>query len=250
MRTIRGITVCLMCRKKKIFKESERSYIDYFKDINKFSPLSKDEERILWEKYKKHNDIDARNKIITSNLKFVARVASKYVGMGLSYPELIAEGNHGLMKAISKFDYERNFKTISYSVWWIRQSILEALNKRNSINGDELPECKKELLDYDTDIEYNVNDVDEAYVEQSDFESLKDYEQSKMASMLLDCLTQRERSVIVSYFGLENKEEKTLEEIGAEFGLTKERIRQIKECALKKLRSEALEKSMTSEIYA
>ena len=239
-----------MGRKKKVFIEHERSSVDYFNDINKFSPLSKDEEKTLWEKYKKDNDIAARDKIINSNLRFVAGVASKYIGMGLSYPELIAEGNHGLMKAMSKFDYERNFKTISYSVWWIRQSILEALKKRNSINGDDLPEFQKELIDYDTDSDYSVSSVDDVYVEPSDFESLKDSEQTKITSMLLNCLTPRERSVIVNYFGLEDKEEKTLEEIGAEFGLTKERIRQIKECALKKLRSEALEKSITSEIYS
>lgn len=239
-----------MGRKKKIFNDADRSSIDYFNEINKFSPLSKDEEKTLWEKYKKNNDMAARDKIINSNLRFVAGVASKYIGMGLSYPELIAEGNHGLMKAMSKFDYERNFKTISYSVWWIRQSILEALKKRNSINGDDLPEYQKELVDYDTDNDYSVSSVDDAYVEPSDFESLKDSEQAKITSMLLNCLTPRERAVIVNYFGLEDKEEKTLEEIGAEFGLTKERIRQIKECALKKLRSEALEKSITSEIYS
>lgn len=239
-----------MGRKKKIFNDFERSSIDYFKDINNFSPLSKDEEKSLWEKYKKNNDMAARDKIIKSNLRFVASVASRYVGMGLSYPDLIAEGNHGLMKAISKFDYERDFKTISYSVWWIRQSILEALKKRNAINGDELPEYQKENIDYETDNDYVVSSVDDVYVESSDFESLKDSEQIKITSMLLNCLTQRERSVIVNYFGLENNEEKTLEEIGAEFGLTKERIRQIKECALKKLRSEALEKSITSEIYS
>lgn len=239
-----------MGRKKKIFNDADRSSIDYFNEINKFSPLSKDEEKTLWEKYKKNNDMAARDKIINSNLRFVAGVASKYIGMGLSYPELIAEGNHGLMKAMSKFDYERNFKTISYSVWWIRQSILEALKKRNSINGDDLPEYQKELVDYDTDNDYSVSSVDDVYVEPSDFESLKDSEQAKITSMLLNCLTPRERAVIVNYFGLEDKEEKTLEEIGAEFGLTKERIRQIKECALKKLRSEALEKSITSEIYS
>lgn len=240
-----------MGRKKKNFSDFERSSIDYFKEINKFSPLSKDEEKSLWEKYKENNDIAARDKIIKSNLKFVARVASRYIGMGLSYPELIAEGNHGLMKAMSKFDYSRDFKTISYSVWWIRQSILEALKKRNAINGDELPNGQKESIDYETDTDYVISGIDEdVYVEQSDFESLKDSEQLKVTSMLLNCLTPRERSVIVSYFGLENKEEKTLEEIGEEFGLTKERIRQIKECALKKLRSEALEKSITSEIYS
>lgn len=240
-----------MGRKKKNIVDFERSSIDYFNDINKFSPLSKKEEKSLWEKYKKENDMSARDKIITSNLKFVASVAKPYIGMGLSYSDLIAEGNLGLMKAMEKFNYEMDYKTISYSVWWIRQTILEALKKRNSMNGDDLPDSTKDNIDYETDSDYVISGVDDdVYVEQSDFESLKNSEEIKVTSMLLGCLTERERSVIIKYFGLENKKEQTLEEIGAEFGLTKERIRQIKECALKKLRSEALEKSITSEIYS
>lgn len=235
-----------MRKKKKIINDFERSSIDYFNDINKFSPLSKDEEISLWERYKKNNDIAARDKIIKSNLKFVASVAKPYIGMGLSYSDLIAEGNLGLMKAMEKFKYEKGYKTISYSVWWIRQNILEALKKRNLLKGDELN---------NTDIQENENETDdeeiiepENYVDQFNFDNLNVMDDSKVVKNLMDVLTEREKEVISSYFGLNSTDEMTLEEIGEDFGLTKERIRQIKECALKKLRTEALKNSITSEI--
>ena len=113
-----------MLKQKKIINDFERSSLTYFNEISEFKPLSREEEFSLWERYRKNNDIGARDKLIKSNLKFVASVAKNYQGLGLSYADLIAEGNCGLLKAIDKFDYEKGFKTISYSVWWIRQSIL------------------------------------------------------------------------------------------------------------------------------
>ena len=138
----------------------------YFNEINKYKSLSLDEELSLWERYKKNNDLKAKEKIITSNLKFVASVAKNYQGRGLSYSDLIAEGNCGLIKAIDKFDYKKKYKTISYSVWWIRQSILEAIKERNNIKGDDLPfDYEKQAEDDDnlnlTTISYNSNFIDE-----------------------------------------------------------------------------------------
>jgi RNA polymerase primary sigma factor len=187
--------------------------------------------------------------IINSNLKFVASVAKDYIGLGLPYSDLIAEGNLGLLKAIDNFDYQRGFKTISYSVWWIRQTIMEALKKRNSIKCDELIEEQKNDIDCDFEDEYNINEQDNNYDEYEDFDSFKNSEEIKIISMLFDGLSQREIFILKNYFGLDGYEELTLEKIGEELNLTKERVRQIKECALKKLRSAALEKSITSEIY-
>ena len=236
-----------MRKKKKSINDFEKSSSIYFSEISNFSPLSKEEEKSLWERYKKQNDISARDKIIKSNLKFVASVAKPYIGMGLSYPELIAEGNLGLMKAIDKFDYELGNKTISYSVWWIRQTILEALNKRNIINGDD-SEFKTEVNE-----EMNTDDiVNESYSEkysEDDDTEIKIAEEVAVVANLLDCLNDREREVIKDYYGIDTDDELTLEEIGKKFNLTKERIRQIKESALKKLRNEALKNSITSEIY-
>ena len=237
-----------MLKKKKIINDFERSSQTYFKEISEFKPLSREEEFSLWERYRKNNDIGARDKLIKSNLKFVASVAKNYQGLGLSYADLIAEGNCGLLKAIDKFDYEKGFKTISYSVWWIRQSILEALKERAGIEGDSLPQDFEKQNQYEDDEQNCDTTIEEEYI-SSDSEEFKIEELKKTINMLIGCLTEREQYVISEYYGLNAKEGVTLEEIGASMGLTKERVRQIKEKALKKLRSEALNNSITSDIY-
>ena len=237
-----------MLKKKKIINDFERSSQTYFKEISEFKPLSREEEFSLWERYRKNNDIGARDKLIKSNLKFVASVAKNYQGLGLSYADLIAEGNCGLLKAIDKFDYEKGFKTISYSVWWIRQSILEALKERAGIEGDSLPQDFEKQNQYEDEEQSSDTTIEEEYI-SSDSEEFKIEELKKTINMLIGCLTEREQYVISEYYGLNAKEGATLEEIGASIGLTKERVRQIKEKALKKLRSEALNNSITSDIY-
>ncbi len=237
-----------MRKKKKKITDFDRSAIDYFNDISKFSTLSKEEELSLWEKYKKENDLKARDKIVKSNLKFVASVAKPYIGMGLSYSDLIAEGNLGFMKAIEKFDYTRDFKTISYSVWWIRQTILEALKKRNILKGDELTQSENMNEENNSDIDDNIIEPEE-YIDSFEFSNIKQTDDSFSMEKLFDTLTEREKKVISLYFGFDQNKDLTLEEIGKELGLTKERIRQIKECALKKMRTEALKNSITSETF-
>jgi RNA polymerase primary sigma factor len=237
-----------MLKKKKIVNDFERSSQTYFKEISEFKPLSREEEFSLWERYRKNNDIGARDKLIKSNLKFVASVARNYQGLGLSYADLIAEGNCGLLKAIDKFDYEKGYKTISYSVWWIRQSILEALKERAGIEGDSLPQDFEKQNPYDDD-EQETDDLIESEYIANNYDELKTEEIKKVISTLIDCLNDREQYVISEYFGLNAEEGKTLEEIGNSINLTKERVRQIKEKALKKLRSEALNNSITSDIY-
>lgn len=237
-----------MLKKKKIVNDFEKSSQTYFKEISEFKPLSREEEFSLWERYRKNNDISARDKLIKSNLKFVASVAKSYQGLGLSYADLIAEGNCGLLKAIDKFDYEKGFKTISYSVWWIRQSILEALKERAGIEGDSLPQDFERQNQYEDEEQTNEATIEEEYI-SSDSEEFKIEELKKTINMLIGCLTEREQYVVSEYYGLNAKEGTTLEEIGVSMGLTKERVRQIKEKALKKLRSEALNNSITSDIY-
>lgn len=234
-----------MIKKKKIASDFDRIYSSYFKEIGDFSPLSKEEETSLWEQYKKNNDLSARDKIIKSNLKFVANVAKPYIGKGLSYADLIAEGNYGLMKAMEKFDYTKGFKTISYSVWWIKQAIREAILERNGLYGEDLPTDSEAPLDNDEETSYIENATPNEYIENLDIEGK---EKIEALSMLLDCLTKRERDIIKKYYGIDG-ESITLEEIGNSLNLTKERVRQIKEKALKKLRSEALNNSINCDIY-
>lgn len=227
-----------MLKKRKSVNDFEKSSQTYFKDISKYKTLTKDEEFTLWEQYKKHNDISARDKLIQSNLKFVASVAKGYQGLGLSYADLIAEGNYGLMKAIDKFDYQKGYKTISYSVWWIRQTILEALRDRIGIQGEELPKDFEKQYDDDEVITNEVS-INDNFIEYNDIDH-EQIEIKNIISILMDDLNERERFILTKYYGLENNKPLTLEEIGNELDLTKERVRQILVKVFKKMRSEAL----------
>ena len=242
-----------MVRKNKVSNEFDKSALAYFKEIGKCKPLSREEEFSLWERYKKNNDIEARNKIITSNLKFVASVAKKYQGRGLSYSDLIAEGNLGLIKAMHKYDGNKKIKVISYSVWWIRQTILEALEKRNSMEAEDLPtesnksELHFESEEYTSEIEESESNV--MYSSEDAEEKQRRNEQKKIVSILTENLSYREKDILTKYYGLDGSDPMTLEEIGGEYNITKERTRQILEKTLKKLRGEALNNSINETIY-
>jgi RNA polymerase primary sigma factor len=169
--------------------------------------------------------------------------------MGLSYSDLIQEGNKGLFKAADKFEPERGNKFISYAVNWIRQSILEALNKRNALKSSELPDetnAEDNFIDYEV---YKDIDIDDAYLDVSDDERRREKDIRDITQFLLTGLTSREKYIICQYNGINEKKPKTLEEIGNSLGLTKERVRQINEKAMKKLRSYALNNSITEDIY-
>lgn len=236
-----------MSKKKKVV-EYDNTLMTYFKEIGEYKPLSKDEEQDLWKRYKKNNDLSARDKIIKSNLKFVANVAKSFQGMGLSYSDLIAEGNLGLMKAIDKFDYELGNRTISYSVWWIKQAIMEALSNRNALKSEELPQDFERQTDCDEDIFYQA-DNGGGFNDSGTTAENREIDIKTAIPELMECLTDRERVVLTYYFGINGKQQQTLDEIGQFLCLTKERVRQIKERALKKLRGEALKKSITTDIY-
>lgn len=233
--------------RRKIRTDSDNLASYYFNEIGKYKPLSREEEHSLWERYKKQNDMGARDKLIKSNLKFVANIAKSYQGMGLSYADLIAEGNCGLMKAIDKFDYKRGYKTISYSVWWIRQTIMEALSQRAEINGETLPDDSDKEVEEESLLNSDKPDIGDEYTDKSYYKAISDGEMKGMVSFLMDVLSDREKNIISKYFGIESKKEMTLEEIGKEMGLTKERVRQVKESAMKKLRSAALSHSLSIE---
>lgn len=240
-----------------MFKVSdyEQSTGAYLKEIGGFKPLTKKDEMKLWKRLKKNpEDSDAKNKLITSNLKFVVSVANSYKGRGLSLSDLVAEGNLGLLKAYSKFNPKKDVKFISYSVYWIRQTIMEALEKRNSIDGEDLP------LDYEnhdismdegyTDEELAPKMVNEFADDGTDEKFERDKKHKEVLNTLFSGLTPRERDIVERYFGVNGKEGETLEEIGSSMNLTKERVRQIKEDAMKKLRSLAASNPSVINIYS
>ena len=266
---------------KSITNRESASLDKYLQEIGKEDLITVEEEVELAQRIRK-GDQKALEKLTRANLRFVVSVAKQYQNQGLSLPDLINEGNLGLIKAAEKFDETRGFKFISYAVWWIRQSILQALAEQsrivrlplnqvgslNKINKafsrfeqeNERRPSPEELADsLDLPAEKVADtlrvsgrhiSVDATFVEGED-NSLLDVlvnDDSPIADRTLineslsteveralSTLTERERDIIKLFFGI-NTQEMTLEEIGEKFGLTRERVRQIKEKAIRRLR--------------
>ena len=224
----------------------ERSTSAYFEMIKNNIPLSKKEEKILWKSFREKNDLSAREKLIKANLKFVPSVAKQFKGCGLPFADIIEEGNIGLIKAIDRFDPKRDNKVISYAVWWIRKTILEAIEKRGMIDADNIDDITKKDL-------HETSNASEETTVKIIVPERKDFDESEEAPMdikqvleeLFEGVPDRERYIISDYYGLDGNNPKTLDEIGEEFHLTKERVRQLNEKALKKMRSNALLKNLS-----
>ena len=253
----------------------------YLQEIGKEDLITVEEEVELAQRIRK-GDQRALEKLTRANLRFVVSVAKQYQNQGLSLPDLINEGNLGLIKAAEKFDETRGFKFISYAVWWIRQSILQALaeqsrivrlplNQVGSLNKINKafsrfeqeherrpsPEELAETLDLPAEkvadtlrVSGRHISVDAPFVEGEDNslldvlvnddspvadKTLINESLSTEVERALATLTERERDIIRLFFGI-NCQEMTLEEIGEKFGLTRERVRQIKEKAIRRLR--------------
>jgi RNA polymerase primary sigma factor len=242
----------------------------YLKDIRKIKVMTPERERELSELISKGelSDSDIRKierELVEGNLRFVITVAKQYQNQGLPLPDLINEGNFGLLKAIRNFDWSKNLRFISYAVWWVRQSILQSLNDnartiRLPVNVvQDLYKAKKEIelkggnlsdkfqnLPSIIDLDMNINDEGDTLIdiiknENADMPdeifNSQDVLKTKLIS-LLDILDEREKIIIEDYFGITGTC-RTLEDIGTDFNLTKERVRQIKEKALRKLRNES-----------
>lgn len=252
----------------------------YFKDINKFKPLTPEEETELFIRIE-NGDRDAFVKIIKHNLRFVITVAKQYQGQGLPLVDLINEGNIGLCTAVSKFDYTRGFKFISYAVWWIRQSIIQAiyntgrtirfpiptvskLNKLIKVSStlesklereatieelaketDFTEEKVEDLIKYnntcssmdvviDEDNNSTIGDLIPSYV-KSDDDLIIDSDKKEL-NKIISNLPNRNADIIRMFFGI-GMQALSLEEIGLRFGMSEERIRQLREEGLEILRS-------------
>lgn len=242
----------------------------YLKDIRKIKVMTPERERELAKMMKsgtlsliEKNRIE--KEILEGNLRFVITVAKQYQNQGLDFPDLIAEGNLGLMKAIQSFDWNKDLRFISYAVWWVKQSILQSLNDnartiRLPVNVvQDLHRAKKEVenkggiledkfanLPSIIDLDMMINEDGDTLVDVIKNENAESPEAffnnkdvvKKQLVQLLDMLDERERTIIEDYFGISGTP-RTLEDIGEDFNLTKERVRQIKEKALRKLRNES-----------
>lgn len=222
------------------FTETVRVYYD---DLKKYKPLTKAKERRLLKKCKKGN-LKAKNEILEANLRFVFDIAKRYTGRGVPISELISDGNMGLLRAIEKFDESKDVKFISYAVWWIRQAMLESIKRRNAINFVEIePNTdndssmdKKLIEDDEDDASFNndfSNENDEKSMEVSE-------NQRNIITSLIGTLSDRERDIVENYYGINDKKELTLTDIGKKYNLSSERVRQIKLNAIRKLRSKIL----------
>ena len=222
------------------FTETVRVYYD---DLKKYKPLTKAKERRLLKKCKKGN-LKAKNEILEANLRFVFDIAKRYTGRGVPISELISDGNMGLLRAIEKFDESKDVKFISYAVWWIRQAMLESIKKRNTINFVEIEpntdndsSMDKKLIEDDEDDSSFNND----FSNENDEKSMEVSEnQRNIITSLIGTLSDRERDIVENYYGINDKKELTLTDIGKKYNLSSERVRQIKLNAIRKLRSKIL----------
>lgn len=204
----------------------------YFSDIKHFKTLSRQEERALGMKIQR-GDKSALNKLVNHNLKFVVSIAKKYRDRGVPFEDLISEGNMGLYHAAEKYDGRRETKFITYAVWWIKNSINEIIKdyaSNNEINVDDF------IFDKKKSVEYHQELINEEFEEElNNIQSRND-----SVEELLKCLQERERKIVTMFFGLKGTKEMNLDEIGQSMSLSMERVRQIKDVALIKLKSNVL----------
>ena len=276
---------------KSITNRESESLEKYLQEIGKEELLSTDEEVELAQRIRK-GDRKALEKLTRANLRFVVSVAKQYQNQGLSLPDLINEGNVGLIKAAEKFDETRGFKFISYAVWWIRQSILQAIAEQSRLvrvplnqvgsaskinrilsKFEQEHERRPSTDEISERIDLPEDKVDEAMMANARHVSVDapfvDGEENSLLDVLvnddapmadrqlvleslrdeiavfLQTLNDRERSVVSAFYGI-GQPEMTLEEIGNKYGLTRERVRQIKEKAIRHLRNNTKNKLLKS----
>jgi RNA polymerase primary sigma factor len=238
-----------MAVKNVIVDDFEKSTSAYFNMIKKNKPLTKKEEKSLWKQFKEQNDLSARERLIKANLKFVPTVAKQFKGCGLPFADIVEEGNVGLIKAIDRFDPQKDNKVISYAVWWIRKCIMEAIDKKGLIDADNIDDIYKIHNSQDDDATED-NKMSNIIIPEKEFDNEPNlnFNIKQVIEELFDGVSERERYIVHDYYGLDGDNPKTLDEIGEDLNLTKERVRQLNEKALKRMRSNALLKNINFNI--
>ena len=276
---------------KQFTNRESKSLDKYLQEIGKVDLLTPDQEIDLAIKIKKGDEL-AKEKLVKANLRFVVSVAKQFQNQGLSLGDLINEGNIGLIKAAQRFDETRGFKFISYAVWWVRQSIMQAIADQSRVvrlplnRVGNLTKISKAYRDLEQEYErkptttelasiLDMSQDDVAYAMQisgrhvsmdapfsgdDDKNSLMDVlpnedqpspdtilmreSLKKEVENALSTLSEKEAKVLRLYFGIDAERSATLEEIGEKFDLTRERVRQIKEKALRRLKHNAKSKNL------
>ena len=253
----------------------------YLKDIGKIKLLTANEEKILGKEIKENKSEIAKRKLIQANLRLVVSIAKKYIGQGVLFMDLVQEGSLGLIKAVEKFDYTKNFRFSTYATWWIKQTIIRAISnnsrtiripvhmadkirkynkhythlsftlgrepsdeeiaKRMGISFKKLLTIKKSMIKDPISLETPVTDDLNVgdYIASNESPETRTNSRIIKGSVehLMSTLSEREKKIITYRFGIDGTTPKTLEQLGAIMGYSKERIRQLEEEALKKIRT-------------
>ena len=253
----------------------------YLKDIGKIKLLTANEEKILGKEIKENKSEIAKRKLIQANLRLVVSIAKKYIGQGVLFMDLVQEGSLGLIKAVEKFDYTKNFRFSTYATWWIKQTIIRAISnnsrtiripvhmadkirkynkhythlsftlgrepsdeeiaKRMGISFKKLLTIKKSMIKDPISLETPVTDDLNVgdYIASNESPETRTNSSIIKGSVehLMSTLSEREKKIITYRFGIDGTTPKTLEQLGAIMGYSKERIRQLEEEALKKIRT-------------
>ncbi len=271
---------------KSITRRDQKSLEKYLAEIAKYDILTPEQELELFQRYRK-GDEHALEKILRHNLRFVVSVAKQYQDMGMWLGDLVSEGNIGMIKAAKRFDETKGFKFISYAVWWIRQSILQAINEKGrmirlplnvnsntskvmikriefvqknerepsiaelakltELSNDVVQKClrayaKCQSLDAplsDDSDDSMVNLIEDHNIRKPDHELAVEESRRQEVESLINSLPPRQKTIISMYFGIGHSRPSSLSDIADHFGLSRERVRQIKDRSLRKLRIRA-----------